>query len=769
MKTVIVTPQLPIARSGGIGTFVWHFTQLLRNNGEDVGIILAFRPEAPRKQWIRPYEQLGVEVICVDEPNNPLHVPFGYDWHQAVSERVAEIIPEDTDIVYVADWEANGFHLVQSRRFRPRRLPAIVAVLHGSSAWDRQGRRQWPQSYEDLALDLRERYVAMRSDFVAAPSHYVVEWSKMNGWSLPSDPCVSVLKYPYFPPTEIAEPASQPGGYFKRIIFFGGHIDARKGVDLFVGALEELSGRPCMASVQEIVLLGPGGPNEPKTPSQIANDLSDELPGVKVEALTDLNTFEAQSYLRQHAHNSLVVMPSRSETMGYTVIEASLIPHIRLLCSSAGGIPEVFGPDGKYQMFEPFLKPLARKLEQWLEAGPAALQPSAQYDWESANRNWLSFHEDIRNYANAIRPHRDKLDVSGPLATTGQPSVDICVPYYNLGAYLPYLLTALADQTTQDFNLFIVNDGSTDPKSIAVFEEMKREYQARQNWTFVSTENQGVCVTRNFAASLGKAEYICFADPDNIPTPHMVERFLEAIRLSGDDCLTCYMYIFRGEKLAFKPSGLLHPPTYHYVPIGNFPPLGMMENPFGDGNCIMRRSVFEAVGGFTTDFPHEINHEDRELLTRVALAGYKLDVIPEFLLYYREREDSRLRSTDLYLNESRVLRHYQKRLREVGLDDLAPLLLGFHDRARTGGFSRQDTPDVAGSDASSSGDSALLDTGVSLDTPPIVEEAIASDSTTQWNDQWALVYYVKGSSLLRALRTKARNKIVKRFGLRPKP
>jgi GT2 family glycosyltransferase/SAM-dependent methyltransferase len=266
----------------------------------------------------------------------------------------------------------------------------------------------------------------------------------------------------------------------------------------------------------------------------------------------------------------------------------------------------------------------------------------------------------------------------------------MCIPYYNLGAYLPDLLTSLARQTTQDFNVFVVNDGSTDPKSIDVFEEMKREYKAYQNWAFVSTKNQGVCEARNLAASLGNAEYICFADSDNIAAPNMVERFLEGIRRSGDDCLACYMHIFKEGELASNSSGFPYPASFHYIPYGNFPVLGMMQNPFGDGNCIMRRSAFEAMGGFTTDFPHEINHEDRELLTRLSLTGYKLDIIPEFLLYYRERRDSRLRTTDMYLNEMRVLRHYQERLREVGLEDVAPLLVGLNYRVQEGGYNMAD-------------------------------------------------------------------------------
>jgi glycosyltransferase involved in cell wall biosynthesis len=739
MKTVIVTPQIPIAENGGIGTFVWYFSQLLRKANDDVNIILTHRPQTPRKLWMRPFKELGIDVTCVEESSRPLHLPNGYDWHQGVSEKVAELIAEGTDIVYFADWEANGFHVTQSRRFHSSRSPVVVTILHGSSAWHREGMQQWPGSYEDLTIDFRERYTAEHSDFVAAPSNYMIEWARKNGWALPPDNHVRALKLPYIPQTlsvdRTTEPVTQTAKAFERVIFFGGHLDTRKGIDLFVYALEKLADRPCMKPVKEVALLGPGGPNEFGTPEQIAEHLRKELSGVKVEALTKLTTFEAQTYLRKHASNSLVVMPSRAESMGYTVIETSLIPDVRMLCSNAGGIPEALGPDGQEQMFKPFLKPLLNKMEQWLLAGPQALPPCVMYDWEGANRAWIGFHQEVSQYACRARQSQElqqnqreaTIDLVSADDAPGQRSLDVCIPYYNLGAYLPYLLDSLAHQTTQDFNVFVVNDGSTDSKSIAVFEAMKQKYQARQNWVFVSSKNQGVCEARNLAASLGNAEYICFADSDNIAAPTMVERFLDGIRQSGDDCLTCYMYIFQGERSAHKPSGLPHPANFHYIPYGNFPVLGILHNPFGDVNCIMRRSAFEAVGGFTTDFPHEINHEDRELLTRLSLTGHKLDVIPEFLLFYRERDDSRLRTTDTYLNDTRVVRHYQERLRSVGLAELTPLVIGLHHRVRAG-----------------------------YGIP-------ASD------DLWTLVYHVRGYSLLRALRVKVRNQIARRFGVPPKP
>ena len=56
MKTVIVTPQLPLAfRTGGIGTFTWNFTRLLKMRGENVDIIFTRRPEVETHIWQAPF------------------------------------------------------------------------------------------------------------------------------------------------------------------------------------------------------------------------------------------------------------------------------------------------------------------------------------------------------------------------------------------------------------------------------------------------------------------------------------------------------------------------------------------------------------------------------------------------------------------------------------------------------------------------------------------------------------------------------------------
>ena len=84
--------------------------------------------------------------------------------------------------------------------------------------------------------------------------------------------------------------------------------------------------------------------------------------------------------------------------------------------------------------------------------------------------------------------------------------------------------------------------------------------------------------------------------------------------------------------------------------------MGSIENVYGDANSIYRPADLHAVGGYETD--SDTATEDWELFVKLVNAGYRVDVLPEYLFYYRHRGESRIRTTNNYRNSQRVLRQY---------------------------------------------------------------------------------------------------------------
>ena len=105
-------------------------------------------------------------------------------------------------------------------------------------------------------------------------------------------------------------------------------------------------------------------------------------------------------------------------------------------------------------------------------------------------------------------------------ATTTTPSATVCVAHRNCAEFLPEALASLARQSTDDFGVVAVDDGSTDARSRAVFDRMEEVYGPR-NWRFLRQPHRGPGAARNFAARHADAEYLLFLDADDLGTPDL--------------------------------------------------------------------------------------------------------------------------------------------------------------------------------------------------------------------------------------------------------
>lgn len=741
-KAVIVSPDIPTT-TGGIGSFTWNLAKLLRMGGHEVLVVVAqpLAAAVATAPWRKLCVAEGIATATIDSAT--FSVPVGYSSRQRIAECVTELIPDDADVVYLADWLATGVHLVRTARYRRQPGPALVTVLHGCAQWVREGMRVFPSSREDLELDALEAYAACHSDYVVAPGAYMRAWTQEAGWKLPADSHTRVLPLPFLPSTmtceaggtNVAAPlATSAPMSFRRIVFFG-RLETRKGIELFVSALGKLSGHPCLRGIEEIVLLGGAAPNAYGAPEAVAAELARRLhSAIAVRTLSALDTFQAQAYLTEHAADSLVVMPSLRENFPLAVIEASLIPGLNLLASGAGSIGEILGPQGREQLFEPFLAPFAQRLEATLLAGPKPDAARGHYAWQSANAGWIAFHDEVVACARARRQAALALTRQNMATENGQDSdtstallrapetvdrsVDVCIPYYNLGAYLPSMLESLERQTVRDFNVIVVNDGSTDPASIRVFEEQAARYSAERGWRFITTPNGGPCAARNAGAAAATGRYLIFVDADDVAAPTLVEHFRDAIEVCGDDCLSAYLGLFHGEGWDEAYTQSLFD---RYMPVGPDPALGLISNPFGGACFIVRREAFERVAGFSTDVSRYVGYEDYAFFLKLLFAGHTLDVLPELLLYYRVRDGGNFRTGDQFENQLRIVRMYDERLQQAGLPGLAAFAVGAF-------------------------------------------EAANSDAKRVGTDIPSLVYHVSGHVLWKAMRIKVRNQIAKRLG-----
>lgn len=105
------------------------------------------------------------------------------------------------------------------------------------------------------------------------------------------------------------------------------------------------------------------------------------------------------------------------------------------------------------------------------------------------------------------------------------PLVSVITPCYNDGEFLLQTIVSIRDSTYPNIEHLVINDGSTDPYTLRVLQQvdgMPRVY-------VINTVNQGVCKARNQAVKISKGEFILFLDADDIITKDYIALSVEVL------------------------------------------------------------------------------------------------------------------------------------------------------------------------------------------------------------------------------------------------
>lgn len=108
--------------------------------------------------------------------------------------------------------------------------------------------------------------------------------------------------------------------------------------------------------------------------------------------------------------------------------------------------------------------------------------------------------------------------------------ISVIVPIYNSEKYLHRCIDSILNQTFRDFELILVDDGSTDSSGVICDDYQLMDYRI----TVYHGENSGVTRARCIGVEHSNGEYICFVDADDYLLPYYLETMLDGIGHNGD-------------------------------------------------------------------------------------------------------------------------------------------------------------------------------------------------------------------------------------------
>jgi glycosyltransferase involved in cell wall biosynthesis len=220
--------------------------------------------------------------------------------------------------------------------------------------------------------------------------------------------------------------------------------------------------------------------------------------------------------------------------------------------------------------------------------------------------------------------------------------VGVVIAAYNAEKYIKETLLSVLNQTYADFEVVVVDDGSTDKTRLIVEEIMEKNLGKIR---YFYQDNAGVSVARNKGLKESKREYIALNDSDDVWKPDLLETLVPVLEKNKDVGLVHADYTRMTESgdMLCKPY---RDPKYLSGSI--FKHLFLRKAAISGNAVVFRHECLSKAGNYD-EYLSFLGCEDRDFWLRIV-KHYKVKYIDEQLAYYRMREQSLNHNWDKIIN-----------------------------------------------------------------------------------------------------------------------
>lgn len=215
------------------------------------------------------------------------------------------------------------------------------------------------------------------------------------------------------------------------------------------------------------------------------------------------------------------------------------------------------------------------------------------------------------------------VEINQELWNRNTPLVSVIIPCYNYGQYLEQAIDSVLAQTYTNFEIIIVDDGSTDPDTIVLLNSLNKP-----KTKIVRTNNLKLPTARNNGIKESRGKYICCLDADDLLKPTYLEKCL--FKLETENVDVCYTWVQE-----FGNSQAI-------IPTKEFDIDSLMYQNCLHVSAVFKRGIWEAVGGYNESMVD--GYEDWDFWLAIAKVGGTGVKIDEPLFLYRKHGHSMISS-----------------------------------------------------------------------------------------------------------------------------
>ena len=227
------------------------------------------------------------------------------------------------------------------------------------------------------------------------------------------------------------------------------------------------------------------------------------------------------------------------------------------------------------------------------------------------------------------------------------PKVSVIVPVYNVEKYLERCLNSLVNQTLDDIEIIIVNDGTKD-NSEKIIKEFLDKYP--QKIIYLKKENGGLSDARNYGIPYAKGEYIAFLDSDDYIEKEMYKEMYELAKKENSDMVECDFIWEYPDKIK-EDIGQIYNGKKE-----------MLEKVrVVAWNKLIKRSILEKT---KIQFPKGLRYEDVEFTYKLIPYLDKVAFLKKPYIHYTQRDNSIInvqneRTKEIFIVLDNVLDYYK--------------------------------------------------------------------------------------------------------------